>query len=146
VLGEINIKSHLNIIKFDYLKGRGLQSNPESITIWLHILIKAGNFLYNSQTWHEIKWLWLRSLTHLIKWVGLGLTYIYICLNTIWILHTTYCLTWPVNPIRTQYKIRWLELKSLTRLIKWFELGFDAANDYGKGLWPKIMAKTRKSW
>jgi len=31
-------------------------------------------------------------------------------------------LTWPANPTRTQYKIRMLGLRDLTRLIKWIGL------------------------
>jgi len=36
----------------------------------------TDNFLRDLRTWHEIKGLKLKSLTRLIKWVKLELTYI----------------------------------------------------------------------
>jgi hypothetical protein len=42
----------------------------------LTVRSRADNFLHDSQTQHKIRGLGLGDLTHLIQWVGLGLTYI----------------------------------------------------------------------
>jgi hypothetical protein len=43
----------------------------------------------STQAQREISWLGLKVLTHLIKWVGLGLTYI--VLRSVWICNLKKC-------------------------------------------------------